>query len=70
MRRLLLVVALLTFSSFSSAMDGKALVLGIGLGAGMVVTRNYVALPVARGSKKVAKKTARTAVHVVTLGKK
>lgn len=61
---------LVVLSAYASALDGKSLVVGIGIGAGMFVTRNYIALPAAKASKKAARKTARAAVHVITLGKK
>ena len=65
----LLAVLLLSGVSFAGTLDSASLYIGIGLGAGMFVTRNYVALPVARTTKKAAKKTAHATVHVVTLGK-
>lgn len=75
MKRLLLVMLLAVSSCpLAAALDGKALVMGIGLGAGTFVTRNYVALPVAHASKKVAGKMARMMKHTVqraaTLGRK
>lgn len=68
--KLRIATAVLVLSSFAGAIDGKSLTLGIGLGAGMFVTRNYIALPVAHATVKVAKKTARATIHVVTLGHK
>lgn len=69
-RRILASLLFLCTMSFGSTLDGKSLLIGISIGTGTFVTRNYVALPAARATKKVAKKTAHATVHVVTLGKR
>lgn len=60
MRRIL---AILLISSSAYAVDSKSMFLGMGLGAGMFVTRNYVALPVAKATKKAVKKSYGAVFH-------
>jgi hypothetical protein len=70
MKRLATILLLLSSVAFAGTLDSKSLYIGLGIGAGSVVTRNYVAIPIAKATKKAAQKTARATVHVVTLGKK
>jgi hypothetical protein len=65
----LLTVLLLSGVAFAGTLDGKSLSVGIGIGAGMFVTRNYVALPVAKATKKAVKKTAKVTFHMVKNGR-
>jgi hypothetical protein len=60
-------VALLLFSSlsFGSQLDSKSLFIGMGIGGGTFVTRNYIALPVAKATKKASKKTYKTVKFLV-----
>lgn len=55
---------------YASQLDSKSLFIGVGLGLGTYASRQYIAKPVAKATKKAAKKTAYGAVHIVTLGKK
>jgi hypothetical protein len=65
----LLSVLLLSGVAFAGTLESKSLYVGIGIGAGMFVTRNYVALPVAHATKKVVKKTAKVTYHMVKSGR-
>jgi len=65
-----IVLLLLCGTSFASTLDSKSLMVGISIGAGSFVTRNYVVLPVAKTTAKAAKKTARATKHVATLGRR
>lgn len=60
-------IALLLSTVLANAgtLDSKSLYIGIGIGAGSFVTRNYVALPVTRATKKAAKKTAHTVKKLI-----
>jgi hypothetical protein len=70
--KLKLTLLLLTLSPmmYASQLDSKSLFIGVGLGLGTYASRQYIAKPVAKATKKAAKKTAYGAVHIVTLGKK
>jgi len=72
MMRRFMIVIILALSALARAgtFDSRSLYIGIGIGAGTFVTRNYAAIPVAKAAKKAAKKTAKATVHVVTLGKR
>jgi len=70
MKKYIVLLLLLCGTSFASKLDSKSLMVGISIGAGSFVTRNYVALPAARTTAKAAKKTARATKHVATLGRR
>ena len=71
--RMKLITGLLLLSSVvaqASQLDSKSLFIGVGLGLGTYASRQYIAKPVAKATKKAAVKTSKGAIHVVTLGKK
>lgn len=60
------LILLLSLSAFAG--DTKALFTGIGIGAGLAVTKKYTVVPAAKVTVKAAKKTAhvtKRAAHVV-----
>ena len=63
------LVLLLAVSSFAG--DTKALLTGIGIGAGLAVTKKYTVVPAAKATKKAVKKTAHVSKKVahVLVGK-
>ena len=64
--RSLIAVLFLSLSAFAG--DTKALLTGIGIGAGLAVTKKYTVVPAAKASAKAVKKTAhvtKKAIYVV-----
>jgi hypothetical protein len=67
--KMLCVVLLATVMASATELDSKSLYVGIGIGAGVAVTKNYIAIPLAkktaRATKKASKVTARTLKRAV-----